>query len=185
MLSRLRDGELDLTPHRTSVLLQMVDTVRALLTSIEANGGEGTVDVSGVVAAITAAMEDAPRPGPRAACRSPPPPRRPAKAAAAKAPRQGRPPRPAAKKAPRASAPPRGQGPRRPDAGRPCPPTSPIEDVTPDVPEILAEEPSAAAEAPVEHRRGRRPAPPTAPAASPAAPSPTAPSGSTSTCSTS
>ena len=29
-----------LTPHRTNVLLQMVDTVRALLTSIEANGGE-------------------------------------------------------------------------------------------------------------------------------------------------
>jgi len=60
MLSRLRDGELDLTPARTSVLLQMVDSVRSLLTSIEATGGEGPVDVSGVVAAITAAMEDAP-----------------------------------------------------------------------------------------------------------------------------
>ena len=47
MLSRLRDGELELTPTRTSVLLQMVDTVRALLTSIEASGGEGPVDVSG------------------------------------------------------------------------------------------------------------------------------------------
>jgi two-component system chemotaxis sensor kinase CheA len=60
MLSRLRDGELELTPARTSVLLQMVDTVRALLTSIEASGGEGSVEVSGVVAEITAAMEDAP-----------------------------------------------------------------------------------------------------------------------------
>jgi two-component system chemotaxis sensor kinase CheA len=60
MLSRLRDGELELTPARTSVLLQMVDGVRALLTSIEASGGEGPVDVSGVVAAITAATEDAP-----------------------------------------------------------------------------------------------------------------------------
>jgi two-component system, chemotaxis family, sensor kinase CheA len=60
MLSRLRDGELALTPNRTSVLLQMVDTVRALLTSIEATGGEGPVDVSGVVAAISAAMEDTP-----------------------------------------------------------------------------------------------------------------------------
>src|SRR5215208_2452525 len=60
MLSRLRDGELALTPARTSVLLQMVDTVRSLLTSIEASGGEGPVDVSAVVAAITAAMEDAP-----------------------------------------------------------------------------------------------------------------------------
>jgi two-component system chemotaxis sensor kinase CheA len=60
MLSRLRDGELALTPARTSVLLQMVDTVRALLTSIEASGGEGAVEVSGVVASITAAMDDAP-----------------------------------------------------------------------------------------------------------------------------
>src|SRR6476659_5646312 len=64
MLSRLRDGELELTPTRTSVLLQMVDSVRALLTSIEASGGEGSVDVSGVVAAITAAMEDAPAAAP-------------------------------------------------------------------------------------------------------------------------
>jgi two-component system chemotaxis sensor kinase CheA len=62
MLSRLRDGELELTPHRTNVLLQMVDTVRALLASIEANGGEGSVDVSASVAAVTAAMEDAPAP---------------------------------------------------------------------------------------------------------------------------
>ncbi|TYP88145.1 chemotaxis protein CheW [Blastococcus xanthinilyticus] len=60
MLSRLRDGELALTPTRTSVLLQMVDTVRSLLTSIEASGGEGSVDVSAVVAAISAAMEDTP-----------------------------------------------------------------------------------------------------------------------------
>jgi len=58
MLSRLRDGELALTPHRTSVLLQMVDSVRSLLASIEASGGEGTVDVSAVVTAISAAMED-------------------------------------------------------------------------------------------------------------------------------
>ena len=62
MLSRLRDGELELTPTRTSVLLQMVDTVRSLLTSIEASGGEGPVDVSAVVAAISAAMEDTPAP---------------------------------------------------------------------------------------------------------------------------
>ncbi|MGY1638401.1 chemotaxis protein CheA [Geodermatophilus sp. SYSU D00742] len=60
MLSRLRDGALALTPTRTSVLLQMVDTVRSLLASIEATGGEGSVDVSAVVAAISAAMEDSP-----------------------------------------------------------------------------------------------------------------------------
>jgi two-component system, chemotaxis family, sensor kinase CheA len=62
MLSRLRDGALELTPQRTSVLLQMVDTVRSLLGSIEATGGEGSVDVSTVVAAISAAMEDTPAP---------------------------------------------------------------------------------------------------------------------------
>lgn len=73
MLSRLRDGELALTPERTSVLLQMVDTVRSLLASIEDNGGEGGVEVAGVVAAITAAMEETPVlpapvvPAPRAA----------------------------------------------------------------------------------------------------------------------
>ncbi|WP_029434223.1 chemotaxis protein CheA [Blastococcus sp. URHD0036] len=66
MLSRLRDGALDLTPARTSVLLRMVDTVRSLLTSIEATGGEGTVDVSDVVAAIGAAMEDRPAEAPAA-----------------------------------------------------------------------------------------------------------------------
>ncbi|MGY1707735.1 chemotaxis protein CheA [Geodermatophilus sp. SYSU D00697] len=64
MLSRLRDGALALTPHRTSVLLQMVDTVRSLLASIEATGGEGSVDVSAVVAEISAAMEDGPAPEP-------------------------------------------------------------------------------------------------------------------------
>ncbi|WP_347058608.1 chemotaxis protein CheA [Blastococcus sp. HT6-30] len=67
MLSRLRDGELALTPTRTSVLLQMVDTVRSLLSSIEASGGEGSVDVSAVVAAISAAMEEAPAAAPAAA----------------------------------------------------------------------------------------------------------------------
>ncbi|MET0765825.1 MAG: chemotaxis protein CheA [Blastococcus sp.] len=94
MLSRLRDGELALTPTRTSVLLQMVDTVRSLLTSIEASGGEGPVDVSAVVAAITAAMEDQPAAPAVPAQRTAAPAkatkatatRAPAKAAAAKAP---------------------------------------------------------------------------------------------------
>jgi two-component system chemotaxis sensor kinase CheA len=66
MLSRLRDGALDLTPTRTSVLLRMVDTVRALLASIEATGGEGSVDVSAVVADISSAMEDRPAETPAA-----------------------------------------------------------------------------------------------------------------------
>jgi two-component system chemotaxis sensor kinase CheA len=98
MLSRLRDGELELTPARTSVLLQMVDTVRSLLTSIESSGGEGAVDVSGVVAAITAAMDDS---APAAA------PAEPAAAAPAKkAPARKAPARKApATKAPAAKAP--------------------------------------------------------------------------------
>jgi HPt (histidine-containing phosphotransfer) domain-containing protein len=91
LLSRLRDGELTLTPHRTSVLLSMVDTVRDLLTSIEGSGGEGTVDVSAVVAAISAALEDQPAAAPAAV---PPAPAR--KAAARK---------PAAKKASSPTAP--------------------------------------------------------------------------------
>jgi two-component system chemotaxis sensor kinase CheA len=91
MLSRLRDGELELTPSRTSVLLRMVDTVRSLLTSIEASGGEGPVDVSSVVAAITAAMEDEPAgaaevPAPRASEESAPAAKAPAKVPAKKAP---------------------------------------------------------------------------------------------------
>src|SRR6476620_11758009 len=90
MLSRLRDGELALTPTRTSVLLQMVDTVRSLLTSSEASGGEGPVDVSAVVAAISAAMDDAPAapaaevPAPRASTETAAAAKEPAKRAPAK-----------------------------------------------------------------------------------------------------
>ncbi|WP_235564774.1 chemotaxis protein CheA [Modestobacter sp. Leaf380] len=57
MLSKLRDGVLELTPHRTDALLTMVDTVRELLGSIETAGSEGAVDVSPAVAAIVASME--------------------------------------------------------------------------------------------------------------------------------
>jgi two-component system chemotaxis sensor kinase CheA len=95
MLSRLRDGELALTPERTNVLLQMVDTVRSLLTSIEASGGEGTVDVSAVVAAISAAMDASPAAAAPVAAK-----KAPAKAAAKKAPAKKAPAKAAAKKAP-------------------------------------------------------------------------------------
>jgi two-component system, chemotaxis family, sensor kinase CheA len=59
LLSRLRDGALELTPTRTDALLQMVDTIRALLAAIEATGGEGSVEVAGTVLMISAALEDA------------------------------------------------------------------------------------------------------------------------------
>src|SRR3954470_4148193 len=62
LLSRLRDGALELTPARTDALLQMVDTIRALLAAIEASGGEGTVEVAGTVLLISAALEDGPAP---------------------------------------------------------------------------------------------------------------------------
>jgi two-component system chemotaxis sensor kinase CheA len=60
LLSRLRDGALDLTPSRTDALLHMVDTIRALLAAIEATGGEGSVEVASTVALISAALEDGP-----------------------------------------------------------------------------------------------------------------------------
>ena len=70
MLVRLRDGELALTPLRTSVLLRMVDTIRALLAAIEKSGAEDGVDVSLVVADVRAALEPSPEtisaPGERA-----------------------------------------------------------------------------------------------------------------------
>ncbi|SCX43980.1 two-component system, chemotaxis family, sensor kinase CheA [Klenkia marina] len=58
MLSRLRDGALQLTPRRTDALLTMVDTVRELLQSIETTGGEGAVDVELAVELISAALEE-------------------------------------------------------------------------------------------------------------------------------
>ena len=137
MLSRLRDGELELTPTRTSVLLQMVDTVRSLLTSIEASGGEGPVDVSAVVAAITAAMEDSPAvasvPAPREAAAAEQATTAPATArAATKAPARKAPARkapaaktPAAKtpaKAPARRAPARKAPARKAAATTPAPP---------------------------------------------------------------
>ncbi|MCZ2806849.1 chemotaxis protein CheA [Modestobacter sp. VKM Ac-2983] len=62
LLSRLRDGALELTPVRTDALLHMVDTIRALLAAIEASGGEGSVVVADTVATLSAVLEDAPAP---------------------------------------------------------------------------------------------------------------------------
>jgi two-component system chemotaxis sensor kinase CheA len=61
LLSRLRDGEMALDGAITEVLLRMVDTVRALLNSVEETGGDsaGDVDVESVVAALRAVLEGA------------------------------------------------------------------------------------------------------------------------------
>ncbi len=57
LLSRLRDGEMRLTPAITTALLEMVDAVRALLATIEATGGEGEDDYAELVARISLLLE--------------------------------------------------------------------------------------------------------------------------------
>jgi two-component system chemotaxis sensor kinase CheA len=57
LLARLRDGDLTLTPDLTSLLLEVVDAVRALLTDIEATGAEGDRSYDDLVARLTVALE--------------------------------------------------------------------------------------------------------------------------------
>ena len=60
LLSRLRNGELELTPVRTEALLQMVDAVRALLDVLARTGSDvdDGVDVSVVTGRLQACLED-------------------------------------------------------------------------------------------------------------------------------
>jgi len=53
LLSRLREGELKLTPEITSALLVMVDAVREMLSSIESTSGEGDADYSALVETLS------------------------------------------------------------------------------------------------------------------------------------
>src|SRR3990170_2277112 len=53
LLSRLRDGEIGLTPKVTSVLLALVDAVREMLASIEATGGEGEGEYGRLIEKLT------------------------------------------------------------------------------------------------------------------------------------
>ncbi|MBO9521516.1 MAG: chemotaxis protein CheA [Nocardioidaceae bacterium] len=57
LLARLRDGVLTLTPAITSVLLEAVDAVRALLADIESTGAEGERDYAAIVVRLEAALE--------------------------------------------------------------------------------------------------------------------------------
>src|SRR5690242_18533360 len=59
LLSRLRDGEMEMTAPVTESLLSMVDTVRALLGSVEETGKDEatSVDVDSVVAVLKAVLE--------------------------------------------------------------------------------------------------------------------------------
>jgi two-component system chemotaxis sensor kinase CheA len=61
LLSRLRDGQIDLTEARSNALLTMVDAVRGLLADIERSGGEGDVDHSELLATLSALLEDGPK----------------------------------------------------------------------------------------------------------------------------
>lgn len=53
LLSKLRDGELLLGPESTSALLTMVDAVRQILSCIENERNEGTVDYSGLIETLS------------------------------------------------------------------------------------------------------------------------------------
>jgi two-component system chemotaxis sensor kinase CheA len=52
LLSRLRDGQLTLTPEITSALLAMVDAIREMLGSIESTQGEGDTDYTALTATL-------------------------------------------------------------------------------------------------------------------------------------
>jgi len=52
VLSRLRDGELALTPEMTTALLAMVDAIRIILGNIESKRGEGGGDYTATIAAL-------------------------------------------------------------------------------------------------------------------------------------
>lgn len=58
LLGKLRDGELKLNPARTSALLAMVDAIRQMLSCIESENNEGSVDYSGLVETLTRLQTD-------------------------------------------------------------------------------------------------------------------------------
>src|SRR5689334_17170777 len=59
LLSRLRDGKIELTEQRTSALLSMVDAVRGLLGEIERTGVEGDVDHTELADRLATPLDDA------------------------------------------------------------------------------------------------------------------------------
>ncbi len=58
LLSKLRDGVLALDPPRTSALLAMVDAIRQMLSCIENDRNEGSVDYSELVETLTRLQAD-------------------------------------------------------------------------------------------------------------------------------
>ena len=64
LLSHLRDGRMVLTPEITSVLLEMVDGIRQILRNIEADGSEGDVSITTLLARLSAVAQGEPLPEP-------------------------------------------------------------------------------------------------------------------------
>ncbi|MBN1170667.1 MAG: chemotaxis protein CheW [Micromonosporaceae bacterium] len=58
LLARLRDGAQVMTPEATNALLRMVDIVRTLLASIEANGADGGGDIESVIQHVQSCIEN-------------------------------------------------------------------------------------------------------------------------------
>jgi len=66
ILSHLRDGAITFTPDRATLLLRVVDLVRAQLDTIEQTGTEGEGDDTDLIAALLGQQDSAPRPPPTA-----------------------------------------------------------------------------------------------------------------------
>lgn len=65
--AHLRDGQMTLDPQLTTVLLEMVDAVRSLLSQIEATGAEGDADYSLLVGRMQDVLDGkTPKPAPAA-----------------------------------------------------------------------------------------------------------------------
>ncbi len=62
LLSRLRDGEIALTPEITTALLQMVDAIRQMLQSIDVTGSEGERNDEELVQSLTRLQHSAANP---------------------------------------------------------------------------------------------------------------------------
>ena len=62
LLSRLRDGEIALTPEITTALLQMVDAIRQMLQSIDVTGSEGERNDEELVQSLTRLQQGAANP---------------------------------------------------------------------------------------------------------------------------
>ena len=62
LLSRLRDGELQLNPEITTSLLRMVDAIRQMLTSVEMSGNEGERDDADLIKTLTRLQQGAAQP---------------------------------------------------------------------------------------------------------------------------